>query len=173
MNVSLKRLWLILSATVLVISACEKENPRFLQSEEDSFSIEDYDFVIDARNSADPDTKLNASTATWDNGDQIYISLDGDDANVYMLKYDSSLDQWGIYNIPGASNMGFAASGTLTALYCSSPSLKMTAGKLQGTTLGDVVYTKTGSYTKAGRVITVSITLDQRPVSILKVVGAG
>lgn len=173
MNVSLKRLWLILSATVLVISACEKESLRAIPEPEGVFNIEDYDFVIDARNSADPDTKLNASTATWENGDQIYISLDGDDANVYMLKYDSSLDQWGIYNIPGASNMGFATSGTLTALYCSNPSLKMTAGKLQGTTLGDVVYTKTGSYTKAGRVITVSITLDQRPVSILKVVGAG
>ena len=173
MKFFINKLWLILSATVFIFSACQKESLRIVSEVEGAFNIEDYDFVIDAQNAANPGTKLDVSTATWQNGDQIYISLDGDDANVYMLKYDSSLDQWGIYNIPGASNMGFAASGTLTALYCSNPSLKMSAGKLQGTTLGDVVYTKAGSYTKADRVITVSVTLDQRPVSILKVEGAG
>lgn len=173
MKLSINKLWLILSAIAFVLAGCQKESLQFPAEEDAAFNIDDYTFLIDARNASDTGTKLDVSTATWENGDQIYISLDGDDANVYMLKYDSSLDQWGIYNIPGASNMGFAASGTLTALHCSAPNLKMSAGKLQGTTLGDVVYTKAGSYTKSGKVITVSITLDQRPVSILKVEGAG
>ena len=169
----INKLWLILSATVLVLSGCQKENLAPVADGDEGFRLEDYSFVIDASMAADPETRMDAATGTWQNGDQIYISLDGDEANVFMLKYDSSLNQWGIYNIPGANNLGFAASGTLTALYCSNPSLSMASGRLQGSTLGDVVYTTAGSYTKAGRTITVSMTLDQRPVSILRIQGAG
>ena len=167
------KLWLILSATVFIFSGCQKEAINLPEDQVEAFNLDDYSFVIDARRTADPLTRLDVSTATWQSGDQIYISLDGDDANVYMLKYDSGLDQWGVYNVPGASNAGFAANGTLAALFCSTPSLKMIGGKLQGTTLGDIVYTKSGTYSKSGRVITVSITLDQRPISILKVEKAG
>lgn len=167
------KLWLILSATVFIFSGCQKETVILPEDQIEAFNLDDYSFVIDARRAADPLTRLDVSTATWQSGDQIYISLDGDDANVYMLKYDSGQDQWGVYNVPGASNAGFAANGTLAALYCGTPSLKMVGGKLQGTTLGDIVYTKSGTYSKSGRVITVSITLDQRPISILKVEKAG
>ena len=169
----IKKLWLTASATVLILAGCQKESFAPDITDDGAFKLEDYSFVIDASMVADPETRMDASTGTWQNGDQIYISLDEDDANVFMLKYDSSLNQWGVYNIPGANNLGFNASGSLTALYCSNPSLSMKSGKLQGTTLGDIVYTKAGSYTKSGKTITVSLTLDQRPVSILKVEGAG
>jgi hypothetical protein len=165
------KLWLAIAATVFVFAGCEKEELR--STSEDDFNINDYSFVINADMATDPETRLVPVSGAWENGDQIYISLDGDDANVYMLKYDAASGVWGVYNIPGANNFGFHASGTLTALYCSKPSLSMSGGKLCGNTLGDVVYTKSGSYTKAGKVITVSISLNQRPVSILKIQGAG
>lgn len=166
------KLWLIASATVFLLAGCAKEE-RALPYEESAFDIADYEFVVNASNHTDPLTRLSASTGSWDQGDCIYLCLDGDDANVYMLRYDASLDVWGVYNVTGANNLGFQASGTMTALYCTSPSLSMKAGKLQGKTLGDIVYTTSASYTKSGKVITVSITFDQRPVSILKIEGAG
>lgn len=166
------KLWLIISATVFLFFGCSKEE-RALPYEEAAFDIADYEFVVNASNRTEPLTRLSASTGSWDQGDCIYICLDGDDANVYMLRYDASLDVWGVYNVTGANNLGFQASGTMTALYCTSPSLSMKAGKLQGKTLGDIVYTTSASYTKSGKVITVSITFDQRPVSILKIEGAG
>lgn len=166
------KLWLIVSATVFLLAGCAKEE-RSLPYEEGLFDIADYEFVVNASNRTEPLTRLSASTGSWDQGDCIYLCLDGDDANVYMLRYDASLDVWGVYNVPGANNMGFQASGVMTALYCTNPTLSMKAGKLQGKTLGDIVYTTSASYTKSGKVITVSITFDQRPVSILKIEGAG
>ena len=168
MTSTLPKLWLAVAATVVVFSACRKDNIPSRQ-----FNIDDYTFVVDAGMTADPVTRMEPTTGTWHNGDQIFVSLDGDDANVYMFKYDSFSDIWGVYNIPGANNLGFGASGTMTALYCSNPGLSMSGGKLHGTTLGDVVYTKNASYSKSGSVITVSISLDTRPVSILKIEGAG
>lgn len=168
------KLWLIFSATVFIFAGCQKDNPRLMPDEDGGpFNIADYTFVVDVKQATDPATRLNVSTGTWSNSDKIYISLDGDDANVYMLSYDASASNWGIYNISGANNLGFVSSGTMTALYCSNASLAMKAGKLQGTTLGDIVYSKSGTYTKSGNVITMSVTLDQRPVSILKIEGAG
>ena len=166
------KLWLIASATVFLLAGCAKEE-RALPYEEGQFDIADYEFVVNASNRTEPLTRLSASTGSWDHGDCIYVCLDGDDANVYMLRYDASLDVWGVYNVPGANNMGFQASGVMTALYCTTPTLSMKAGKLQGKTLGDIVYTTSASYTKSGKVITVSIVFDVRPVSILKIEGAG
>lgn len=168
------KLWLTISVTVFVFAACQKDNLNDRPARVDgNFNINDYSFVINAGMATDPATRMMPTTGTWQNGDQIYVSLDGDDANVYMLKYDASSNVWGVYNVSGANNLGFSASGTLTALYCSNPALSMKAGKLQGNTLGDVIYTKNGTYTKSGNVITVSISLTQRPVSILKIEGAG
>lgn len=167
------KLWLIASATVFLLAGCAKEERALPEMENGPFDLSEYEFVIDAVNGTDTSTKLSAASSVWDQGDCIYVSLDGDDANVYMLRYDASLDVWGVYNVPGANNLGFNASGTMTALYCTSPSLSMKAGKLQGKTLGDIVYTTSASYTKSGKVITVSIVFDVRPVSILKIEGAG
>ena len=165
------RLWLILSATVVVLTACTREETRVETPE--FFDLSSYSFVIDASLSDGPATRLVPTTGAWQNGDKIYISVDGSDSNVYLLQYDAKGQVFGIYNVTGASNAGFGTSGSLTGLFCQNPSLKMQGGKLQGTTLGDLAYTTAGSYSKSGSTIHISLQLATRPVSILKVEGCG
>ncbi|MBR1575660.1 MAG: hypothetical protein IJ654_04335 [Bacteroidales bacterium] len=174
MRSDLYKLWLILSATVVFFASCSRDTaaPESLAAT-GAFCLSDYQFTVDASLPGDPATRLTAETGGWENGDKIFISVDGSESNIYLLQYDASGQRFDIYNVTGASNAGFRASGSLTGLYCENPSLGMSGGKLQGKTLGDLAYTTEGSYSKNGQDIHLVLPLSHRPFSIVKVEDCG
>ena len=115
-------------------------------------------------------SRMFPETGAWQNGDKIYIILDNEETNAYQLTYSASDKQFSIEAV-GPSSAGFAASGTVTGLYASAGSLALANGKLQGATKGDVVYTRSGSYAKADKTITITLRLDQRKTSLVKITG--
>ena len=136
--------------------------------EPDPFRLEDYEIIVEAT----AGTKMT-TTGTWEDGDEIYIALDGRDKDVYRLQYSAGTDRFTIYTVPGAVNQGFRDAGTTVALHAHKATLAFKNGKFCGTTDGDVVYAKDGTYTKEGKTVTFKMHLGTRDMSLVKVRGAG
>ena len=133
------------------------------------FRLEDYDVIIEA---SGPQSKMTTA-GQWEDGDEIYIAVDGRDKDVYRLQYSAGTGRFTIYTVPGATNSGFRTSGTAVALHATSFRIAFKNGKLCGTTQGDVVYTRDGTYTKEGKTVTFKMHLATRDISLVKVKGAG
>ena len=116
------------------------------------FRLEDYKIIVEAT----AGTKMTTA-GTWEDGDEIYIALDGRDKDVYRLQYSAGTDRFTIYTVPGAVNQGFRDAGTTVALHAHKATLAFKNGKFCGTTDGDVVYAKDGTYTKEGKTVTFKI----------------
>lgn len=111
--------------------------------------------------------------AEWQNGDNIYVSLNRDDQYSFVLTYSSASRSFQI------SPMGYhsqaISTDRLTALYTSSPDLEYSGGSLSGRVNGDVIYTDEGRCevdNEAGT-ITFTIHFKERPVSLIKIEEAG
>ena len=171
----MKRICFILLSLVLIVG-CAKEEFHLREdvsvteeAESGDFDISAYEFVIDAV--SEPGTKLTTSGA-WQGGDVIYICVDGDADNVYKLEYSADNSVFYLYDVAGSSRVGFKDSGSVAGLHASSANLSLKSGTFAGSLNGDVVYTKSGSYTKSGKTITITMNLSQRPVSLVKISGA-
>ena len=136
--------------------------------EPEPFRLEDYEIIVEAT----AGTKMTTA-GTWEDGDEIYIALDGRDKDVYRLQYSAGTDRFTIYTVPGAVNQGFRDAGTTVALHAHKATLAFKNGKFCGTTDGDVVYAKDGTYTKEGKTVTFKMHLGTRDMSLVKVRGAG
>ena len=163
----MKKTIIILAAAALatIFAGCSKTEPEQVSP---AFDLSDYEFVIEA--TAGPATRISSS-GTWEDGDAIFIVIDGAPTNAYKLQYDAPSGKFFIYNMAGASNAGFGSSGTVAGLHTSSASLSVSGGTFQGRVNGDVLYTTSGSYTKSGSTITITMALNQRPVSLVKITG--
>lgn len=115
-------------------------------------------------------TRMNPESGQWQDGDIIYIALDGDDSNSYSLRYSAADGNFTILSLNGAS-AGFAESGKVTGLYASSADLGYGTSGVSGTTWGDAVYTEQGTYTKADGTITINMNLNERKMSLVKLTG--
>ena len=136
--------------------------------EPEPFRLEEYEIIVEAT----AGTKMTTA-GTWEDGDEIYIALDGRDKDVYRLQYSAGTDRFTIYTVPGAVNQGFRDAGTTVALHAHKATLAFKNGKFCGTTDGDVVYAKDGTYTKEGKTVTFKMHLGTRDMSLVKVRGAG
>ena len=132
------------------------------------FRLEDYEIIVDAT----AGTKMTTA-GDWEDGDEIYIALDGREKDVYRLQYSAETNRFTIYTVPGAANQGFRNAGTTIALHANKATLAFKNGKFCGTTDGDVVYTRNGTYTKEGKTVTFKMHLGTRDMSLVKVRGAG
>ncbi|SFG30962.1 IgA Peptidase M64 [Prevotella sp. KH2C16] len=154
---------------LLLLAACSESEETISETPvERTSDLTGYKLVVNATVGAA--SRMLPETGAWENGDKIYIILDGEESNAYQLTYSASGKQFSIEPV-GQSSAGFAANGTVTGLYASAGSLSLAGGKLQGTTKGDVVYTPSGSYTKSGQTITITMRLDQRKTSLVKITG--
>lgn len=159
----------------LLVAGCAKDEAFVIEEEQLAveektvdFDISDYDFVINAV--SEPGTKLTTSGA-WQGGDAIFICVDGDADNVYKLEYSAENSVFYLYDVAGSSRVGFKDAGSVAGLHASSATLSLKGGTFAGSLNGDVVYTKSGTYTKSGKTITISMNLNQRPVSLVKITG--
>ncbi len=132
------------------------------------FRLEDYEIIVNAT----AGTKMTTA-GDWEDGDEIYIALDGREKDVYRLQYSAETNRFTIYTVPGAANQGFRNAGTTIALHANKATLAFKNGKFCGTTDGDVVYTRNGTYTKEGKTVTFKMHLGTRDMSLVKVRGAG
>lgn len=158
----------LLLCLLLLMACSESEETVSETSVERTSDLSGYKVVVNATVGAA--SRMLPETGAWENGDKIYIILDNEEANAYQLTYSAADKQFSIEPM-GQGSAGFAASGTVTGLYASAGSLALANGKLQGTTKGDVVYTSSGSYAKVDKTITITLRLDQRKTSLVKITG--
>lgn len=163
-----KSLALVLLST-LMLSACSGDNEEKEQAGGQRITdLRGYTVVVNA--SVGSTSRVVPETGAWQDGDKLFIALDNDDSNAYQLTY-SALQNAFALDAMSAKAAGFATSGTVAALYSGKPNLGLKDGKVQGTTLGDIVYTQGGSYSVSGKTITINATLDQRKNALVKLTG--
>lgn len=154
---------------VLLAAACADNEGGVKEAPvERTRDLSGYQLVVNATVGAA--TRMSPETGAWQNGDKIYVMLDNEETNAYQLTY-SSAEQKFFIEAMGATSAGFAAHGTVMGIYASGGSLTLSNGKLCGTTKGDMVYSSSGSYVKEGTTITITLRLDQRKSSLIKVTG--
>lgn len=111
--------------------------------------------------------------AEWQNGDNIYVSLNRDDQYSFVLAYSSASRSFQIS--PVGYHSQAITTDRLTALYASSSDLEYSGGSLSGRVNGDVIYTDEGrcEVDNEARTITFTIHFKERPVSLIKIEEAG
>jgi uncharacterized protein YjdB len=114
------------------------------------------------------DNTSRSDKTGWSEGDTIFAAIDGSNTNLCYLvcKADGS---WSVN--AHDSNTAFAsASGKLNAVYASHLNFSSSSERL-ATTSGDVLYTNDGTYTRSGDIVTVTLTMNKRPVARIKMTG--
>lgn len=100
---------------------------------------------------------------SWQDGDYIFVSIDASKSNLCKLSFDGR--KWNVEALNNA--VSWQNSGTLNAVYADEMSI--TDGEI--TTFGDILYTKSGSYTKQNGVVRINLDMNQRPVAKIKITG--
>lgn len=152
---------------LLFLAACSESDDLQSVNNERTSDLSKYKIIVNA--TLGKASRMVPETGAWQDGDKIYIALDNDESNAWTLTYSAADKQFAITAI--GSSSGFAASGSVAGLYTSNGNLTASNGKVTGTTTGDVVYTKSGTYTKSDNTITITLRLDQRKASLLKITG--
>lgn len=163
-----RRFAIMLLGTLTMIG-CSEDND--VQEEEQALRTADLSgYTIIVKASIGGNSRVVPETGAWQDGDKLFLALDDDDSNVYQLTYSALGNNFAI-DAMSSRAAGFASSGTVAALYASKPTLAFKDGKVQGTTLGDIIYTQSGSYTKADKTITITLALNDRKTSLVKLTG--
>jgi len=163
---------------MLTIFSCTKDED-FVPVRDNSTTTADLcEYAIEVR-SETIETRLSSTDtngdgfAEWSNNDAVYVALDGTDEKSFKLTYSSSKKNFAITAIGTCGSI--TSTNQVSALFTTKGSLSFTNGAVTGSTMGDVVYTKTGSCVvdDEAKTITFNITLNTRPVSLVKVTGIG
>lgn len=152
-----------LAAFVLSAIACNKEELRI----EEQIPLSEYSVRV--VNTAE--TRMTTSGA-WEDNDVIFMALDGDDNKSYKLLYSTKDEQFTL--TPVGSVRTISSSNTVSAIYTKEGILNFNDGVMSGTVNGDFVYTKSGSCVvdDATRTITITMCLNVRPISLIKITDA-
>lgn len=159
----------LMALCTLALAACSGSDLCYEEPEQQrTADLTGYQVIVNA--TVGGQTRMNPETGAWQDGDEIYIALDGTESNCYTLKYSASSDKFTIFNLNSAA-AGFAESGTVTGLYASKPDLSYDGTSVKGTTMGDAVFTTSGNYSKEDKTITITMNLSERRTSLIKITG--
>lgn len=152
-----------LAAFVLSAIACSKEELRT----EGQVPLSEYSVRVVNTSG----TRMNTS-GEWEDNDVIYMALDGDDSKSYKLLYSAKDEQFTLTPIGGVRTI--SSSNTVSALYVKEGIMTYSDGVLSGSVNGDFVYTKSGECVvdDETRTITITMCLNVRPVSLIKITDA-
>lgn len=158
-NNSMKVLYVWMLIIAIIISACSSDNI------EGSVDINNNDKLqYEVKITSDCLSRAKSDNKTsWQDGDIIYVSIDASKSNLCKLSFED--DKWKVENI--TNSLSWRDSGTLNAVYAD----KMEIADAAVTTFGDILYTKSGSYTKQNGVVRINLNMNQRPVAKIKITG--
>lgn len=160
MNNNMKKIlymWVLFAAAI--ISACSSNNlGENVGVNEDEALKYEINVTTSCLTRSMSDNKIS-----WQDGDFIFVSIDASKSNLCKLSFEG--DKWKVENI--SSPVTWQNSGTLNAVYAD----KMEISGEEITTFGDILYTKSGSYTKQNGVVRINLDMNQRPVAKIKITG--
>ncbi len=152
--------YIFLTIVVLGLASCSSED-EFLQSKNTNFN--DLTFVVNVNTSAV--TRSATGKKDWSKGDKIAVAIDANDNNICILEYQGD-GEWKVSQFNDQTNFN-AASGKLYAVHADN----LVYSPADITTGGDVLYTKNGTYVKYDNTVEINLTMNQRPVSRIAIVG--
>lgn len=153
---------------VLALASCSGNDVGDGLAESRVSNLSDFRVVVNA--TVGGATRMNPESGQWQNGDEIFIALDGSDSNSYVLRYVASSGEFVISPL-NRSAAGFSEHGTVTGFYASEAALSYDGQDVKGSTTGDIVYTEQGDYTVSGKTITINMRLNERKMSLVKITG--
>ena len=124
--------------------------------------INDLKFEINVNSPSSTRTASDGKTV-WTSGDKIIIAVDGNKDYLCMIEYDGT--SWQLNKL--SNSVVFKEAGQLNAVFADS--ISYNDGSI--TTVGDILYTKSGIYSKTGDVVIITLNMNQRPVAKIKVNG--
>lgn len=162
MKKSIKLLYgfIVLFACILIVS-CSNED---VMPSSSTSHFEDLTFIVNIDKDV-TSTRAASYKKDWTVGDKIIAAIDANDSNICILQYQGNGD-WSVtkYN----DQTSFAKEeGTLGAVHADS--LNIDSNSI--TTYGDILYTKEGKYIKHDNVVEINLSMNQRPVSRIAIVG--
>lgn len=150
----------IICSSIFIVSCSSEE----LSSNQETAKFDELKFVVHVDNSP-ASTRAASNKKDWAVGDKIIMAIDENDNNLCNLKYEGN-GNWSVSKVNELTSFA-NEQGKLNAVHADNLSLDGS----QITTTGDILYTKDGSYTKHGNVVVINLTMSQRPVARIAIVG--
>lgn len=166
---NMKKIFLTMSCLLatFVLFSCNSEIEETFSNTEYSFEELTFDVSVNGKSGYGGDTRAYSNKTNWTDGDVIYFSIDGNDANTCKMTYGTN-GQWTVEKLSESANFA-KENGTLSAVYAEKSSYNTNSIE----TSGDILYTTSGSYSKSGNAIHISLNMNNRPLSRITINGIG
>jgi uncharacterized protein YjdB len=165
-----KKLSFILLFTTICISmicvSCSSEQDNINQ--QSNFDKLSFNISVNDKPQYNGSTRADSPKEDWATGDTIYLAIDKSNDNVCYMVYVGN-NKWTVK--ANNNKTSFAnPSGTLSAVYATHIKYDSISTR-NALTCGDVLYTNDGSYTKSGNIVSISLNMNQRPLSKITIKG--